>query len=184
MSIDDVIERAIRELDLAAKVELLTGAATFALHGNDAIGLRPMIFSDGPTGVRGSEFVGGERVALFPNATLLAQSWDETAAQRVGEMLAGEGRSQGIDVVLGSTVNLHRSALGGRLFEAYSEDPLGPGTSLHSTARWTAGKGHASAIAAGMDPMSRRPSGSVPAWVGVFGTTGLPNTSVSITPSC
>ena len=72
----------------------------------------------------GSEFVGGKRVALFPNATLLAQSWDETAAQRVGEMLAGEGRSQGVDVVLGPTVNLHRSALGGRLFEAYAEDPL------------------------------------------------------------
>src|SRR6188768_2544118 len=124
MSIEDVIERAIRELDLAAKVELLTGAATFALHGKDAIGLRPMIFSDGPTGVRGSEFVGGKRVALFPNATLLAQSWDETAAQSVGEMLAGEGHSQGVDVVLGPTVNLHRSALGGRLFEAYAEDPL------------------------------------------------------------
>jgi beta-glucosidase len=124
MSIKDVIEHAVRELDLAAKVKLLTGAATFSLHGNDAVGLRPMIFSDGPTGVRGSEFVGGTRVALFPNATLLAQSWDEMAAQRVGEMLAAEGRSQSVDVVLGPTVNLHRSALGGRLFEAYAEDPL------------------------------------------------------------
>ncbi|HEY9471128.1 MAG TPA: glycoside hydrolase family 3 N-terminal domain-containing protein, partial [Propionibacteriaceae bacterium] len=123
-TIDEVIDRAVRELDLEAKVTLLTGAAAFSLHGNDAIGLRPMIFSDGPTGVRGSEFVGGKRVALFPNATLLAQAWDETAAERVGEMLAGEGRSQDVDVVLGPTVNLHRSPLGGRLFEAYAEDPL------------------------------------------------------------
>ena len=123
-AIDDVIARAIRELDLAGKVRLLTGAAAFSLQGNDAIGLRPMIFSDGPTGVRGSEFVGGQKVALFPNATLLAQAWDEAAAERVGEMLAGEGRSQNVDVVLGPTVNLHRSPLGGRLFEAYAEDPL------------------------------------------------------------
>ena len=123
-TIDNVIDRAVRELDLEAKVTLLTGAAAFSLHGNDAIGLRPMIFSDGPTGVRGSEFVGGKRVALFPNATLLAQAWDETAAERVGEMLAGEGRSQDVDVVLGPTVNLHRSPLGGRLFGAYAEDPL------------------------------------------------------------
>jgi beta-glucosidase len=120
----EVIGQAVRELDLEVKVELLTGAAAFSLHGNDAIGLRPMIFSDGPTGVRGSEFVGGKKVALFPNATLLAQAWDEMAAERVGELLAGEGRSQDVDVVLGPTVNLHRSALGGRLFEAYAEDPL------------------------------------------------------------
>jgi len=123
-TVEDVIDRAVRELDLEVKVELLTGAAAFSLHGNDGIGLRPMIFSDGPTGVRGSEFVGGKKVALFPNATLLAQAWDETAAERVGEMLAGEGHSQDVDVVLGPTVNLHRSALGGRLFEAYAEDPL------------------------------------------------------------
>jgi beta-glucosidase len=123
-AIDDVIAKAVRELDLEHKVRLLTGAAAFSLHGNEAIGLRPMIFSDGPTGVRGSEFVGGKKVALFPNATLLAQAWDEMAAERVGEMLAGEGSSQQVDVVLGPTVNLHRAPLGGRLFEAYSEDPL------------------------------------------------------------
>jgi beta-glucosidase len=76
-TIDDVIDRTVRELDLEAKITLLTGAAAFSLHGNDAIGLRPMIFSDGPTGVRGSEFVGGKIVALFPNATLLAQALHE-----------------------------------------------------------------------------------------------------------
>ena len=32
--------------------------------------------------------------------------------------------AQEIHVVLGPTINLHRSVLGGRLFEAYSEDPL------------------------------------------------------------
>ena len=123
-AIDDVIAKALRELDVADKVQLLTGAAAFSLHGNEALGLRPMIFSDGPTGVRGSEFVGGKKVALFPNATLLAQAWDEVAAEGVGEMLAGEGHALDVDVVLGPTVNLHRSPLGGRLFEAYAEDPL------------------------------------------------------------
>ena len=39
-------------------------------------------------------------------------------------MLAEEAMAQQIHVVLGPTINLHRSLLGGRLFEAYSEDPL------------------------------------------------------------
>src|SRR5688572_28524332 len=112
--IDEVIARATGGLDLETKISLLTGAAVFSLRGEASIGLREMIFSDGPTGVRCSEFTGGSVVALFPNATLLAQSWDETAAQQVGELLAGEGRRQQVDVVLGPTVNMHRSPLGGR----------------------------------------------------------------------
>ncbi|HSU34184.1 MAG TPA: glycoside hydrolase family 3 C-terminal domain-containing protein [Propionibacteriaceae bacterium] len=124
VSIDAVIEQAVRDLGLDRKVTLLTGAAMFSLADEPAIGLHGLVFSDGPTGVRGAEFVGGRQVALLPNATVLAQTWDETAAQRVGELLAGEALAQGVHVVLGPTVNLHRSALGGRLFEAYSEDPL------------------------------------------------------------
>src|SRR4051812_24577943 len=114
----------IKSLDLPAKVRLLTGATAFTLAPEPAIGLGEMRFSDGPTGVRGLKFSGGRGVALFPNATLLASAWDETAAYEVGRLLAEEALAQEIHVVLGPTINLHRSALGGRLFEAYSEDPL------------------------------------------------------------
>jgi beta-glucosidase len=114
----------VKSLDLPAKVQLLTGASSFSLHAEPSIGLRQTHFSDGPTGVRGLKFVGGRVVTLFPNATLLASTWDEATAYEVGRLLAEEAVAQGIHVVLGPTINLHRSALGGRLFEAYSEDPL------------------------------------------------------------
>ena len=114
----------VATLDLATKVRLLTGATSFTLQGEDSIGLASMAFSDGPTGVRGLKFTGGDAVALFPNATLLASAWSEDSAREVGEMLAEEAERQQIHVVLGPTINLHRSPLGGRLFEAYSEDPL------------------------------------------------------------
>ncbi|MFT4295160.1 MAG: glycoside hydrolase family 3 C-terminal domain-containing protein [Micropruina sp.] len=110
-------------LALPQKVHLLTGETAFTLPGSEAIGLAPLAFSDGPTGVRGLKFAGGEPVALFPNATLISGSWDDAIADEVGGMLADEARRQGIHVVLGPTINLHRSPLGGRLFEAYSEDP-------------------------------------------------------------
>jgi beta-glucosidase len=111
-------------LDLAAKVALLTGATTFTLAPQSSIGLHEIRLSDGPTGVRGLKFSGGRVVALFPNATLLASAWDTDGAYEVGRLLAEEALAQQIHVVLGPTINLHRSPLGGRLFEAYSEDPL------------------------------------------------------------
>ncbi|KRF35570.1 beta-glucosidase [Terrabacter sp. Soil810] len=124
MTDDTDLDARIAALDLEGKVRLLTGATMFTLQGDDSIGLGTMAFSDGPTGVRGLEFVGGDEVALMPNATLIASAWDEDLAHEVGQVLAEEAERQHIHVVLGPTINLHRSPLGGRLFEAYSEDPL------------------------------------------------------------
>jgi beta-glucosidase len=114
----------IASLDLAGKVRLLTGASMFTLVPEPRVGLHELRFSDGPTGVRGLKFSGGRTVSLFPNATLLAASWNEDALAEVGRLLGEEALAQQVHVVLGPTINLHRSPLGGRLFEAFSEDPL------------------------------------------------------------
>jgi beta-glucosidase len=121
---DATIDERVSRLSLERKVRLLTGATMFTLRGDEEIGLEPMAFSDGPTGVRGLDFTGGPLTCLFPNATLLASSWRRETAAEVGRLLAEEAERQHIHVVLGPTVNLHRTPLGGRLFEAYSEDPL------------------------------------------------------------
>ena len=115
----------VSRLDLPAKVRLLTGGdARSRWRPSPSIGLAELRLSDGPTGVRGLKFSGGRAVSLFPNATLLASAWSEDTAYEVGSLLAEEALAQEIHVVLGPTINLHRSLLGGRLFEAYSEDPL------------------------------------------------------------
>ena len=118
------LDALLAPLDLATKVRLLTGATSFTLPPLESIGLGEVRLSDGPTGVRGLKFAGGRTVALFPNATLLAAAWSEQTAAEVGALLAEEALVQGIHVVLGPTINLHRSLLNGRVFEAYSEDPL------------------------------------------------------------
>jgi beta-glucosidase len=114
----------ITALSLQEKVTLLTGASAFTLAPNEKIGLGELRLSDGPTGVRGLKFSGGRVVTLFPNATLLSAAWSEDTAYEVGRLLAEEAMAQELHLVLGPTINLHRSVLGGRLFEAYSEDPL------------------------------------------------------------
>jgi beta-glucosidase len=121
---DTRYDSLVGTLDLPTKVKLLTGASAFTLHPEPSIGLAELRVSDGPTGVRGLKFSGGRQVALFPNATLLASAWSEDTTAEVGRLLAEEALAQRIHVVLGPTINLHRSLLGGRLFEAYSEDPL------------------------------------------------------------
>jgi beta-glucosidase len=121
---DNTYESLIARLDLVSKVRLLSGASMFTLAPEPRIGLHELRLSDGPTGVRGLKFSGGRSVALFPNATLLAASWDDDVLAEVGRLLAEEALAQQIHVVLGPTINLHRSPLGGRLFEAFSEDPL------------------------------------------------------------
>lgn len=44
--------------------------------------------------------------------------------RQVGEHLAEETKARGADVLLAPTVCLHRSPLGGRNFESFSEDPI------------------------------------------------------------
>ncbi len=137
----EALDALVERLDLATKVRLLTGETAFTLWGEESIGLAPMAFSDGPTGVRGLKFTGGEKVALVPNATLLAGAWRDETAHEVGELLADEAERQHIHVVLGPTINLHRSPLGGRLFEAYSEDPYLTGRLAVAYVRGLQGRG-------------------------------------------
>ncbi|PPF87574.1 family 3 glycosyl hydrolase [Pseudoclavibacter sp. RFBJ3] len=122
--LDELIEERLRLLSLESKIRLLSGADSFSLHGDESIGLRPVVLSDGPTGVRGEVVVGGRESCLLPNASLLAQTWSRAALAEAGGVLADEAEAQHTHVVLGPTINLHRSPLGGRLFEAFSEDPL------------------------------------------------------------
>ncbi|KRA38633.1 MULTISPECIES: beta-glucosidase family protein [unclassified Nocardioides] len=124
----DDLEVVLRErldlLDLPAKVRLLSGADFWTLPADESIGLRSIVFSDGPAGVRGE--VGDERNPSLnlPSGSALGATWDVDVARRYGDLLGREALRKEADVVLGPTINLHRSPYGGRHFEAMSEDPL------------------------------------------------------------
>ena len=79
--------------------------------------------SDGPAGVRGTSWTGAAS-ASFPCGVALGATWDPDLVRRVGHALGREARSKSAQVVLGPTVNLHRTPIGGRNFECMSEDPL------------------------------------------------------------
>ncbi|MBP2327865.1 beta-glucosidase [Kibdelosporangium banguiense] len=114
----------LARLTLEEKVALLTGRDFWTTWPNEKIGLRRMLLSDGPAGVRGEVWDERDPSASFPSGSALSSSWDCEIARRYGAAVAVEARRKGVDVVLGPTINLHRSPLGGRHFEAFSEDPL------------------------------------------------------------
>ncbi|MEY2514713.1 MAG: beta-glucosidase [bacterium] len=121
---EDELAARVAGLSLELKVRLMTGADFWSLHAEPAAGLRRVVVSDGPAGVRGERWDERETSANVPSPTALAATWDEPLVERIGRLLAFEARRKGVDVLLAPTVNLHRSPFGGRHFECFSEDPL------------------------------------------------------------
>ncbi len=115
---------SVDKLSIEEKVRLLTGEDFWTTYALPNIGLRKMVVSDGPSGVRGELWDERSPSLSLPSATAFASTWDRDVLGRVGEVMAHEARSKNVDVVLGPTINLHRSPLGGRHFEAYSEDAV------------------------------------------------------------
>ena len=70
----------------------------------------------------------GKRVYQYtvaiPIATAVAQSWNPSLAETLGDLVGEELEYFGINIWLAPALNIHRNVLCGRNFEYYSEDPL------------------------------------------------------------
>ncbi|MFD3720621.1 glycoside hydrolase family 3 protein [Streptomyces sp. NPDC058674] len=120
---EHAVEAALGTLDLDTKARLLAGQDMWSLPAVPEIGLGSLVMSDGPVGVRGVRWTADDPSVALPSPTAVAAAWDPALARRAGRLLAQEARRKGVHVLLAPTVNLHRSPLGGRHFECYSEDP-------------------------------------------------------------
>src|SRR6516164_2740621 len=111
-------------LDLEDKVRLLTGADNWRTCPLPAIGLRPIVMSDGPAGVRGQTMDERNPSASLPCPSALGATWDPGLVRELAFALGTEARSKGVDVLLAPTINVMRTPLGGRGFESFGEDPV------------------------------------------------------------
>lgn len=121
---EDHIEELLAKLDLDGKLRLISGASLFRMAGDPALGLAEMPVSDGPSGVRGENWDERDPSVSLPSGTAIAATWDPALLTEIGALIAAEARRKDVYAVLGPTMNLHRSPLGGRHFECFSEDPL------------------------------------------------------------
>jgi beta-glucosidase len=114
----------IASLSLNDKVLLLTGADSWSTQGAEAIGLDSMIMSDGPAGARGVSLDERHPSTSLPCPSALGATWDPDLVAELTAALGEEASSKGIHVLLGPTINLMRTPLGGRGFECFAEDPV------------------------------------------------------------
>jgi beta-glucosidase len=113
----------LARLSLDQKIDLLAGADLWHTAGFAEPPVPAIRTSDGPAGVRGTTW-DGVRSASFPCGSALGATWDPDLVREVGEALGREARSKSAHVLLAPTVNLHRTPIGGRNFECFSEDPV------------------------------------------------------------
>ncbi len=86
--------------------------------GVPRLGVPTVYYTDGPLGPRQ-----GPSTAM-PAPLGLAATFNRALASAYGNVVGNEAKDKGNDVVFGPTVNIMRTPLGGRTYEAFGEDPF------------------------------------------------------------
>lgn len=118
------VQETLEQLELSEKVALTAGVDMWHTVPVPRLEIPSVRTSDGPNGIRGTQFFNSEPAACLPASLGLGATWDQDLLYQVGELLAAESRAKSAHVVLAPTINIQRSPLGGRSFESFSEDPL------------------------------------------------------------
>ena len=125
---DPMWDEIVSQLTYEECMEYILSAG-FGTMELESIGKPKTKDADGPSGFNSSVTGGNKLKAVnYPSSIVLAQTWDWYAAYQVGIAIGIEGNALGINGWYGPGGNTHRSAMGGRNFEYYSEDALLAGT--------------------------------------------------------
>lgn len=124
------IEALIKKMTLEEKAVFCSGADVWHLKSNKRLGIKSIMVSDGPHGLRTQReesdnlgINGSIAAVCFPAACATAASFDRELSYKIGETLGKECLAEGVSVLLGPAMNIKRTPLCGRNFEYFSEDP-------------------------------------------------------------
>lgn len=106
-------------------VEEMVNLIAFGGHQNaavDSVGKIRILDTDGPAGVNSSTL--GVQGTGYCSEVVLAQTWNEDLAEEYARIMGEEFADFHITGWYAPSMNIHRSAFGGRDFEYYSEDSV------------------------------------------------------------
>lgn len=148
---DKKITDLISNMTLQEKATLCTGATPWRTIAIERLGLKPIVVSDGPHGLRRSQDIESLitesfPATCFPVAAALSASWDTDLLYEMGQALAEESIALEVDILLGPGLNIKRSPLCGRNFEYFSEDPVLAGEMAAALVKGVQSKGVGTSI--------------------------------------
>ncbi|MCR4571869.1 MAG: glycoside hydrolase family 3 C-terminal domain-containing protein, partial [Bacteroidales bacterium] len=110
----------VSKMTLDEKINLISGKDDgFHTYGIERLGIPVVRMADGPQGVRNNT-----NSTYYPCGIGLAASFNRDAAHGVGDGIGFDATARGVRIMLCPGVNIYRSALCGRNFEYYGEDPF------------------------------------------------------------
>ena len=104
---------------LLYSTENLLGKCVGSIDGNKERNFPGICLQDGPAGVRLSSSAQSWQAAINTAAT-----FDRDLMFKVGAAQGKEFKAKGVNIMLGPCMNILRNPLGGRVWEAYGEDPF------------------------------------------------------------
>lgn len=138
------------KLTLEEKAILLQGKSVWTTWPIPRLHIPSIFLSDGPHGLRkqaGTSDNLGLHPSLpatcFPTAATMANSWDVSLGEELGNALGTEAAASNVHVLLGPGLNMKRTPLCGRNFEYFSEDPYLAGKMAAAYIRGVQAKGPA-----------------------------------------
>ncbi|MBO4446868.1 MAG: glycoside hydrolase family 3 C-terminal domain-containing protein [Bacteroidales bacterium] len=109
----------VSKMTIEEKVDLISGQVDgFWTASIERLGVPAVRMADGPQGVRNKT-----KSTYYPCGILVASSFNREAANGVGLGIGFDATARGVRIMLCPGVNIYRTALCGRNFEYYGEDP-------------------------------------------------------------
>ena len=118
------IDQLVSKMTLEEKALLTSGRDAWSTQPIERLDIPYIWMADGPHGLRRAPTTdtwgyGNQAPATcFPTASALSASWDMELLEEVGAALGVESNALGVDLLLGPGINIKRSPLAGRNFEA------------------------------------------------------------------
>ncbi len=128
--IDVRVADLLGRLTLEEKDSLVHAQANFSVAGVPRLGISELWMDDGPMGVRAESGEGfrsagrsNDFATAMPATLGLAATFDPDLARAYGAVIGQEAKQRGKNIMLGPSLNIQRTPLGGRSFEYMGEDP-------------------------------------------------------------